>query len=534
MSSPTDPLTATISSYDEAPYPAGSHAETTPNRLGAMGRLFGLATSAPSTARVLEIGCADGSNLLPMVERAPEARFVGIDASKVQIEKARKAQESAGLKNVELRCQNILEFPTEGVEFDYVIVHGIFSWVPDAVRDRILQICEQCLAPKGVAYISYNAYPGWHMRQSLRDMMLYHTRAFTDPKAKVGQARALLKFLVDSVPKENNAFGVFLAGELELLAKQPDNYLRHDILEEVNTPFYFHEFIERASRHRLQYLSEASIATMLADNFPATVQTTLGQVTKNIIAQEQYMDFLRNRPFRQTLLCRTGVNLQRNLTAGLLRQFAFQNRFKTDLTPIDYSPLVPVTFSATNGQQLTTSDPLVKGLFSVFAESPARILTFDNLLSQARARARAQVGALLASRSEVEEETVLANLMKLFGTGFVDICVEPIGISLKVPHKPEASPLMRYQALNSRFVTNRVHVGLPGDIFGRYLINVCDGTRTVEEIVEAMIGLIQGGKMQITGDGVVLTEAAALRQLVAPRVDQILQNLARNGVFAPQ
>src|SRR5690606_35431991 len=129
------------STYDETPYPSSAFPQTHPDKLCAMARLFGLEAQDPTTARVLELGCADGANLLPMAQHAPGARFLGLDASIKQVEGARAAITAAGLANVEVRHQDILEFPADEGKFDYIIVHGIFSWVPDPVRDKILAIC---------------------------------------------------------------------------------------------------------------------------------------------------------------------------------------------------------------------------------------------------------------------------------------------------------------------------------------------------------------------------------------------------------
>ena len=83
---------------------------------------------------------------------------------------------AVGCQNITLKQLDIMDVTPELGQFDYILVHGIFSWVPVPVRDKILQICQQNLAPNGIAYISYNTYPGWHMLGNIRGMMLYHTR----------------------------------------------------------------------------------------------------------------------------------------------------------------------------------------------------------------------------------------------------------------------------------------------------------------------------------------------------------------------
>src|SRR5439155_10600404 len=123
-----------------------------------------------------------------------------------------------------------------------LICHGVFSWVPTAVREKILDICAKNLAPHGVAYVSYNTYPGWHMRGMIRDMMRYHAMRFTTPQNRTQQARALLDFLAQSV-RQDSPYSALLKSELEAVRHQADHYLYHEHLEDVNDPVYFHQFV---------------------------------------------------------------------------------------------------------------------------------------------------------------------------------------------------------------------------------------------------------------------------------------------------
>lgn len=523
-----------VTAYDETPYPSSSFPQSHPNRLAAMARLFGIPAAAPMAARVLELGCADGANLLPMAEQMPGASFLGVDASKVQISSGQKAIEAAGLKNVELRQQNILDFQAPDAKFDYIIVHGVYSWVPDAVREKILSICEAHLAEKGVAYISYNALPGWNMRRSIRDMMLFHARNFTDPAMKVQQARALLAFMSDSVPTENNPYGLLLKQELGFMSGQLDNYLRHDVLEEENTPCYFHEFIGRATKHGMQYLSEPSIAQMLAANFPEKVRDTLAKLQNQIVAQEQYMDFLRNRAFRQTLLCRQAVAIRRNLSPEGMKQFAFSSLLKRTNSPVDLTAGVAVNFATVAGAQIGANDPFVKALLQIFAETNGvRAIAFGELLDTARLRSRSFFPAAGENRDAVDEATLQGNLLNLLAKGVLELWAEPVAFGQNVSEKPLVSALGRHQALNARLITNRLHQSVPADALSRYIVDACDGTRTKEEIVARLVERVKEGKLEIKEGQQKLADEERLRLVLRPRVDAALRALGDNGFFAP-
>jgi methyltransferase-like protein/trans-aconitate methyltransferase len=532
MASATTADSAAIHPYDEAPYPAVSHPSSHPNRLAAMARLFGVAAVDPSKARVLELGCADGANLLPMADHYPGSRFLGLDASKIQIAEAQKAIDASGLKNVEVRHQDLLSFKASEGQFDYIIVHGLLSWVSAPVQEKIFAICRDHLSERGVAYVSYNALPGWNMRRSLRDMMLYHTKDIAGSKGKVLQARALLAFLSESVPTENNAYGILLKAELEMLRGAADNYLRHEYLEEDNTAFYFHEFISHAERHGLQFLGEPGIAQMLASNFSDQVRDTLEQLSGQIVRQEQYMDFIRNRVFRQTLLCRKGVSVNRSISPAVLPNFAFRSLFRALEAAVDLTPGVVASFPAVTGFTLNTSDAFVKALLQILAESNGVCaISYRDLLDMARLRSRPVMGAVLQDRDKVDEETLSANLLSLLAKGVVELYAEPVSVSVRVPEKPLVTPLLRYQAANARFITNRVHHPVPADVVGRYVIEFSDGSRTRDEILGALITYVKQDKLAVKEGEQRITDIQRLRVFLGPQVDQILNRIAASGLF---
>jgi len=534
MSSSPTPATSQptgAATYDLIPYPAASFPQTHPNRLAGMAKLFGVDSPLPSAARVLELGCADGSNLLPMAEALPGATFLGIDYSGKQIETGNQMLGAAGLTNVELRLQNILDFPLTEGKFDYIIVHGIFSWVPEPVREKILAICSSCLTDHGVAYISYNALPGWNMRKSIRDMMLFHTAGLTDPVARVQQARALLKFLSDSVPTERNAYGLLLKSELELVSKSADNYLLHDYMEEDNTAFYFHQFVSHAARHGLQYLAESSLSPMIASNFPESVAKTLGQLGQ-IIAQEQYMDFLRNRMFRATLLCKTARTIHRNIGPERLRECAFQSLFAPLSGPVDLTAGVPMDCKTPAGQQVSATDPFLKAAFSILLETNNAAVGFKDLLAAASAKAAPFVRIPASQRAQIEEATLAKNLFNLCSRGLLEVHREPVRCSPAIPAQPKITAIARLQARTGRSLTNRLHQQGAADGVGRAVAVACDGTRTVEQIIDHMLAETKSGQITVQVDGRPVTDDQQIQSILAAQVRSALTAIARGGFFA--
>ena len=185
--------------YEEITYPNFVHSQTHPNRLATMARAYGLKTAPIEKCRVLEVGCGSGTNLLAMACDLPESEFTGIDLSANHIEQGKKAVSETGAKNLQLICADLLQADLKDFgKFDYIIAHGFFSWVPNIVREKFWEIVRKHLAPDGVAFVSYNAFPGCHLRMMMREMMMYHTEKIEPPFEKARQSVALLAFLKET------------------------------------------------------------------------------------------------------------------------------------------------------------------------------------------------------------------------------------------------------------------------------------------------------------------------------------------------
>ncbi len=262
----------------------------------------------PEEARVLELGCAHGVNLMPLAARHRGARFVGVDLAANQIEVGQRRAEELGLSNLELRCADVLDLEFEPDSFDYVIAHGLFSWVPDPVRDAVLGLCRRVLAPDGVAYISYNAMPAWGVRNGIRHVLEMTTRGVEDSGAKVGRARETLRTLGAGDALRGTAEGALLEQELEGLVDKPDAYLLHEYLAPAHRAFYLDEFTEWAGRHGLQYLDDVA-PPGVDEEVLATTRAGFAKLHADRVTVEQMTDVAIYRQFRSTLLVHDRLRL---------------------------------------------------------------------------------------------------------------------------------------------------------------------------------------------------------------------------------
>jgi methyltransferase-like protein/predicted O-methyltransferase YrrM len=437
-------------SYDAVPYSVSAFAQTHPDHLATVATLFGMRPAPANGCRVLELGCALGGNLIPMALASPESRYVGIDLSPRQIAEGRKMVGELGLRNIELKAMSILDIDDALGPFDYILTHGVYSWVPPTVQEKILEISRRNLSPQGVAYVSYNALPGWHARGAVREMLWYHTASLSDPADRVKAARGLLAFLTTAMPEHLAGYGALVRQELEVLTKTPDSYLLHEHLEEYNEPLYFHQFADRAARAGLQYLGEAQISTMFAGRFGPETERVLRQISVDLLHMEQYMDFLRNRMFRQTLLCHADVKLDHALRPESVMRLRAASRAKPVANGYDVRSSEPAQFrAAPDGPTLTTREPLMKAAMLCLAGAWPLAVRFDELL----AAAREQSGTI--DEDGAQQATLLAaRLLNCFSTGLVEFSIAPPPYIVHPGDRPVASPYARLRAAHSPRVVN--------------------------------------------------------------------------------
>ena len=304
----TNAVDALRSDYDNTPYTSNSFPQSAPGKLAAIAHLFGLPAPGVAHARVLEIGCAAGGNLLPFAAAHPRARVVGIDLSQVQIDEGRAQARAVGVDNLELLAGDVARVDLTALgEFDFVIAHGVYSWVPPEVQDALLAAVRSTLAPDGIAYVSYNTYPGWKSKETLRDAMLLASGAQTTPQDKAREARAMADFLEAAAPADSVLAKVVAVAKDHALGFA-DSYLLHDELATFNAPCYFYEMVGRAGAHGLTYLAEAHLETMFPGNFGPEVKEFLDAKCGGVqVLVEQYLDFVLNRMFRETLLVHSGA-----------------------------------------------------------------------------------------------------------------------------------------------------------------------------------------------------------------------------------
>jgi methyltransferase-like protein/SAM-dependent methyltransferase len=512
--------------YDEVPYRSYPYAQSHPARLATVATLLGLRPAAVAKCRVLELGCCTGGNIIPMAEQLPEAQFTGVDFSARQISDGCGAIQQAGLSNVRLLHKDILEIDAEFGEFDYIIAHGVYSWVPPQVQAKILQICKQNLSPNGVAYVSYNTLPGWRMRGIIRDIMLYRARNLPNPSERLNRSRELINFLAESVSEENNPYGVLLRKELELLNCKNDQYLLHDHLEVHNEAVYFSEFASRAQAVGLQYLGEAEFGAMCSRNLPQQVQAVLSAISSDVIETEQYMDFLRNRTFRQTLLVHAGQRIDRQVQPQRLLKMFVASPMKPETPVTEVNNNETVKFCGKSAVT-KTRDPLMKATLLQLSELWPTSVEVSQVIGTTLTKLREQPAFIDPDVLTADSNRVAEPLIRCFETGQVELSVIPSNFVTTVSERPCVAAYTRIQAKSSNHVTSLRHTTVELSDLQRHVAQHLDGTRSVEQVKDLLVELAQQGKIVVHHQGKPVRDPSIARELIDEPVNAALRQLAK-------
>jgi SAM-dependent methyltransferase len=429
--------------YDAVRYSNYPYGQTHPDRLGTVAVLYGLHPPDPFTARVLEIGCGAGGNLIAMAAATPGIRALGFDLAAGPVADGQRAIAEIGLENVELRHGDVRAVTDLG-EFDYVIAHGLYSWIPADARDALLATIREHMVPNGIAYISFNAEPGGYFRRMLRDAGLWHARGVDpgDEVARALKAQELYKFLQQHRVSNADTYGALLAREVPPLAGAPIYRLVHDDLAANFTASWFADFAAHADEHGLGYVGEADLYGLRTEMLPSEVEPELWQLAGgDRTAFENYTDLLTARHFRQSVLCHAAC------------------------APAGVEP-VPALAERLHWAALPNAEPLEVGLLAeAYSELSAlnfRTLAFDELRERLGADGDELAKALLDG---FRRERLLPH-------------AGPFHAAAEPSERPVASALARWQAAHGETLTSLVYTTIRmEEPAARLLITLLDGTR---------------------------------------------------------
>lgn len=520
----TETIQTIANAYDEVPYESNPFDYTRPERLHAVGTLFGMNPPNIETARVLELGSSSGNNIVNFAFNYPKSHSIGVDISKVEIDHGLQMIKDIGIKNLELKHLSITDIDDSFGKFDYIICHGVFSWVPEVVRFKILEVMKNLLNKNGIAFVSYNTLPGWNMFNTIRDMMMFHASIFADTTSKVEQAKLFLQFVNEALEGSQTPYAKFLQEKVKTLLQYRNSYIRHEYLSPENTQFYFTDFMNLASNLGLQYLADVHLHTMYVGNLPSKAANQLQQVNDGI-RTEQYMDFINNRQFRCTLLCHNDVKISRNIDSNCIKNF-YITSFLSPAKPeseIDLTNSLEEAVFYLNGDQnsaVKTSSPIVKAIFYSY---------YDNLgmpIKQSQVINMASKKLPQFTREEITKE-FLQSIPRLIFSQYLQLhSVLPAFVNM-ISDKPKVTSLCRYQSKISNqsnvYVTNQINGMVPLALHERHVIELLDGKNTIPAIESVLVKRIEQKELVIHENNEIVTDANKIKLITTNIVKASLE-----------
>jgi SAM-dependent methyltransferase len=492
-----DSVTASIkAAYEAVRYRSRPCPTSAPAHVATIARLMGLDAPDPSTARVLEVGCGDGGNLVPMAAAAPRGRYAGIDLSPGAIAEARAMASDLALSNVELDVADLRDLPSGLGTFDYIIAHGFYSWVPADVREVLLGTLCRCLSPDGIAFVSHNTMPGCALRGITWSLLRPHVAGIGDPARRVAETRSMAALMADAMA-DQPGLAAALAGEFRDVANRDEFLVLHDDIAIVNHPVLLCEIAAEAEAHGLAWLADADAYRHPAPAYGEKMNAWLAATDR--LTREHVIDHLRLRRYRESLFVHRAKGLGTPLASERLSNLhvgasnataerqgsAPRSQADGDRTPAGVQRMLLGRLAAVH----PASVPVQEVVSWITSHSPA--------------------GSTLAAPANA-----LRLLLNLCLVGAIVPFAWPVRVALEAGAMPRASAVARWQAPRRGFVVNLRHDSVVfDDPVRRRLLPLVDGTRTRDALALELAAIAP--------------DAADPRR----RVDEHLAHFARIGVL---
>jgi SAM-dependent methyltransferase len=461
--------------YHEVEYPEYLHAALHPERLFTMARAFGLTPPPIENCRVLELGCGQGITMLNTALDLRSSSFVGVDFSQIQIDKAKSSAQELGLTNTTFLAMDIADFDATYGDFDYIVAHGVYSWVPDAVREKLLAICRDSLRPNGIAYLCFNAKPGYRFPGMIRDLGLESAGGRIAGRQQAAEVFQRMKSLsTEALPPHRQAI---LEPYISHFSEADSGQAMYDELADINHPYLFDEVATEAQRFGLKFFAESDIKAWSIRTLDSSAQQLLDGLLEDPIKRLQYRAFLCMTRFHTALFCHQDRKPAYAPLASAVEAMLYTLRGKPGSANPDVRGDKPEVFIGPGGVEVNIGDPLLKAaLVILYLEHPVRF-SFDRLLQEA-----SQLAAV-----EPDAEKLRRWLLPLWETGFLDTHSHRPPIVTEISEKPVAHSLARLCALESRKVPSLLGSGAElADDRDRDLLRLLDGTRDLEDLEQAM------------------------------------------------
>lgn len=472
--------------YESVPYRGHPITATAPARMTLASLAHGGPRPSLEAPRVLEIGCGDGANLLPLAYFHPRWQLVGVDSSARAIATAREGARALGIDNIVFHESDLASFEPEG-EHEFVIAHGVYSWIDADRRAALRRLARRALTSSGLAYVSFNAMPGWGVRGRIRDALLR-----TAERPTLDAARARVEDLVGLVPEERNDWTMLLSHELERARVAPDAYLAHEYLAPDNHAFWLGEVSRDFRADGLRYAGDGFFGVTEGFVDPA-LRTRAEALVEDPIAREEMIDLIAFRQLRAALFCRDDAPVPSALEVLEHTFVAGAARRRSD--PFDLSAEAEEVFDSPYGREVRVRSPLSKMALLVLADRYPEGFRVERLIAECRDR--------LASHDIApepgDEARLREGLSTLAALLDVELRLDAPPLRIEPRARPRALALTRHEAERSEAVTSALHTMIPLDPLDRAIVVRLDGSRSASEVADAIADACSNGELELEG-----------------------------------
>ena len=472
--------------YNLLPYPSMPFTDTQPAHLAALATLFGLAPPEVRHARVLELGCASGGNIIPLAARFPEARFTGVDLSRRHIDDGNTQIAALALNNVTLLQADLSTLDLAGQQFDYVICNGVFSWVPKLAQDGIFRLCRQTLAPNGVVTISYNVLPGWHLRMVIRDLCLHYAGTEGTPQQRVAKARAALEQMAKGAER-SDPYGLVLRTEARRLKNVPASYMLGEFLAPDNVPCLVQDFIKQAGDWGFDFLCEVDLNAAMPPSLDPSLRARITAIDgSNRATAEQHIDFLTGRLFRRSVLVRKPLSGHRVYMPNWERLRGLHLSCAVRLDATQSTGQVGV-FTDDQARPVVVKEPFIRQAISHLANAFPATQTLDQL-----------IGAISPKAAEDIEPRVGKVVLAMLMAGRANISTVKLQTGRADDDRPKVWRFACQEAASGQpWITSLRHVGIAATPVLRALLPYLDGTKDRAGLRACLAAALRSGAVQV-------------------------------------
>jgi SAM-dependent methyltransferase len=297
-------MTLPSTPYDEFPYLSSPIEWTVPERLALASLLHGGPRPRLDRYRVLELGCGDGANLIAMAADRKHGDFVGLDSATTRIAAANAKRTLLQVQNVTFVAADVESAQrTVSGDFDYIIAHGLFSWVPHEARDALLRLGGERLRPGGLLYLNYNARPGWNVRGLIREFLLAQTASLVDLRARTERARQIADRMAAELAEGDHPYTRLLANEFRFVAETHPSHVAHEYLADFNDAYTRREFLQLAAAYDLAYVADADF-NYVSGRLPEGLSSLLARLEVDPETADDTTDLLCYRQLHSPILTR--------------------------------------------------------------------------------------------------------------------------------------------------------------------------------------------------------------------------------------